>query len=254
MIREFFIGVGMLIAGFRFWRVRPGLMALGLIPAFIAFAVLLAVLIPFALSLGVITEWLTPFADAWASPWREIVRSTLGVVLFIAALVLAGTVFTALTLTVGDPFYQRIWRGVERSLGEEPAGETGFWQTIGEGVRLVLQGVLVSLLALVIGFIPLVGGFLGSATGLVLTAGLLARELAGRAFDARGLDSYSRSGILATHRARVLGFGVATQLCFLIPLGAILTMPAATAGSTFLARSLVRDAPVPATTTGTRDA
>lgn len=254
MIREFFTGVRMLFDGFRFWRVRPGLMALGLIPAFIAFVVLLAVLIPFGLSLGSITDWLTPFADGWTSPWREILRATLSVVLFIAALVLAGTVFTALTLTVGDPFYQRIWRGVERSLGEEPTGETGFWQTIGEGIRLIVLGVLVALLTLVIGFIPLVGGFLGSVTGVVLTGRLLARELTGRAFDARGLDSYSRSGILATSRARVLGFGVATQLCFLIPLGAIITMPAAIAGSTLLARSLVRDVPAPAATTGTRDA
>ena len=45
------------------------------------------------------------------------------------------------------------------------------------------------------------------------------------------------------HRARVLGFGVATQLCFLVPLGAVATMPAAVAGSTLLARSLLEDAP-----------
>jgi CysZ protein len=37
----------------------------------------------------------------------------------------------------------------------------------------------------------------------------------------------------------VLGFGVATQLCFLVPLGAVATMPAAVAGSTMLARELL---------------
>jgi CysZ protein len=34
----------------------------------------------------------------------------------------------------------------------------------------------------------------------------------------------------------VLGFGVATQLWFLVPLGGVLVMPAAVAGATILAR------------------
>lgn len=244
MLREFGIGVGMLVTGFRFWAVRPKLMALGLIPAVIAFLVLAAVLVPFGFSLGFLTDWMTPFADGWISPWREILRVSLGIVLFIAALALAGAVFTALTLTIGDPFYQRIWRAAEREFGgAEPTGETGVWTTIGEGIRLIALGILVALLTLAIGFVPLVGGFLASVTGVVLTGRLLARELTGRAFDARGLNAYSRSEVLQVSRARVLGFGVATQLCFMVPLGAIITMPAAVAGSTALARSLVERAP-----------
>ena len=39
-----------------------------------------------------------------------------------------------------------------------------------------------------------------------------------------------------------LGFGVATQLCFLVPLGAVATMPAAVAGATVLGRELLADA------------
>ncbi len=238
-MREFGIGIGMLLKGFRFWSVRPGLMALGLLPAFLAFLLLAAALIPFGLSLGILTDWATPFADGWVTPWREILRVSLGIVMFIAALALAGAVFTALTLTIGDPFYQRIWRGVEREYGTEPTGETGFWATVGEGIRLIALGVLVALLTLAIGFLPLVGGLLASVTGVVLSGRLLARELTGRAFDARGLSASSRSELLSVRRARVLGFGVATQLCFLVPLGAIITMPAAVAGSTMLARSLV---------------
>lgn len=237
-MREFVAGVRLLVRGFGFWRTHPRLMALGLIPAFIAFFLLLAALIPFAFALGTITDALTPFADDWVSPWREILRVGLGIVLLIAAMFLAGAVFTALTLTIGDPFYQRIWRGVERSLGDEPTGETGFWAAVGEGIRLIVLGILVALLTLVIGFLPLVGSLLAWVIGVVLTGRLLARELTGRAFDARGLTTYTRSEILATGRARVLGFGVATQLCFLVPLGAIVTMPAAVAGSTLLAREL----------------
>ena len=48
------------------------------------------------------------------------------------------------------------------------------------------------------------------------------------------------------HRARVLGFGVATQVTFLVPLGAVATMPAAVAGATLLARSMLDTSPPPA--------
>lgn len=246
MVREFFTGVGTLLRGFRMWKTHTRLMALGLIPAFIAWAVLLAALIPLVIWLGPITDWMTPFADAWTEPWRGLLRFSLGAVVLVAALALSAAVFTALTLTIGDPFYQRIWRGVERSLGEEPTGDTGFWATVGEGVRLVLLGLLIALLTLIIGFIPVIGGIAAFVIGILLNGRLLARELTGRAFDARGLTGYSRSGMLRAGRARVIGFGVATQLCFLVPFGAIVAMPAAVAGSTLLAHDLLRRAnPVP---------
>lgn len=238
-MREFFTGVRILGRGFGMWRTHPRLLALGLIPAAIAFALLAAALVPLGLSLGSVTDWMTPFADGWVSPWRDLLRVGVSIVIFIAALALAGAVFTALTLTIGDPFYQRIWRGVERSLGgPEPTGKTGFWTTIGEGIRLVVLGILIALLTLMIGFIPLVGGVLATITGVLLSGRLLARELTARAFDARGFTTYSRSELLGAGRARVIGFGVATQLCFLVPLGAIVVMPAAVAGSTILARGL----------------
>ncbi|WP_309066737.1 EI24 domain-containing protein [Microbacterium sp.] len=239
MIREFAAGFGTLLRGFGMWRTHPRLLALGLVPALIAVVLLVGALIPLALSLGTITDWITPFADSWGSPWRELLRAGLGIVIVIAALALAAAVFTALTLTIGDPFYQRIFQGIDRSLGGTDTDvESGFWSTLGEGLRLVMLGVLVALLTLLLGFIPLVGGVLAAVTGVVLSGRLLARELTGRAFDARGLDSAARSALLASGRARVIGFGVATQLCFLVPLGAIVTMPAAVAGATLLAREL----------------
>lgn len=243
MIREFYAGVRILGRGFGMWRTHPKLLALGLIPAVIAFVLLVGALVPFGLTLGSITDWITPFADSWVSPWRELLRFGLGAVMLVAALALAGAVFTALTLTIGDPFYQRIWRGIERSLGgPEPTGDTGVLTTIGEGIRLVVLGILVALLTLLIGFVPVVGGVLASIVGVILSGRLVARELTGRAFDARGLSTVSRSELLRSGRARVIGFGVATQLCFLIPLGAIVTMPAAVAASTILARSLTERA------------
>ncbi|WP_144874391.1 EI24 domain-containing protein [Microbacterium sp. 1.5R] len=245
MIREFGEGVRMLFRGFGTWRRRPGLMALGLVPAVVAGVLLLAALIPLALSLWSIADWITPFADGWAEPWRDLFRGAVGIVLFAAALALAGAVFSALALAIGDPFYQRIWRAVEADLGDPPASDGGgFWSALGEGIRLVLLGVLVAVVVLLLGVIPLVGGILGPIVGVLLSGRVLARELTGRAFDARDLTPADRAALFQGSRARVLGFGAATQLCFLVPGGAVAVMPAAVAGATVLARSMLDRTPI----------
>lgn len=240
MIREFAAGIRTLLRGFGLWRTRPGLMVLGLIPAIIAVIVLAALLVPLVIGMPSLSTWLTPFADGWIEPWRGLLRAAVSLVVVAAALALASVVFSALTLTIGDPFYQRIWHAVEVDLGSPPPADGGsFWTTLGEGLRLVLLGILIALSVLLIGLIPGIGGFLGAVAGVVLTGRLLARELTGRAFDARDLSPLDRAALFSGSRARVLGFGVATQLCFLIPGGAVAIMPAAVAGSTMLARDLL---------------
>lgn len=240
MIREFATGISTLLRGFGLWRTRPGLMVLGLIPAIIALLVLAAALIPLVIGMPSVSAWLTPFAERWGEPWRGLLRTAVGLVVVAAALALASVVFSALTLTIGDPFYQRIWHAVEVDLGEAPPADGGsFWTTLGEGLRLVMLGILIAIVVLLIGLIPLVGGFLGPVFGVILTGRLLARELTGRAFDARELTPADRAALFSGSRARVLGFGVATQLCFLVPGGAVAIMPVAVAGSTMLARDLI---------------
>lgn len=250
MIREFAAGIRTLLRGFGLWRTRPGLMAMGLIPAIIAVILLAAALVPLVIGMPSISTWLTPFAEGWIEPWRGLLRTAVGLVVVAAGLALASVVFSALTLTIGDPFYQRIWHAVEVDLGSPPPADGGsFWTTLGEGLRLVLLGILIAIVVLLIGFIPAVGGFLGPVSGVVLTGRLLARELTGRAFDARDLSPADRSALFSGSRARVLGFGVATQLCFLIPGGAVAIMPAAVAGSTMLARDLLARTAATATAT-----
>lgn len=233
MIREFVTGIRTLLRGFGLWRTRPGLMLLGLVPAIIALIVLAAALIPLVIGMPSVATWMTPFAEGWGEPWRGLLRGAVGFVVVAAALVLSSVVFSALTLTIGDPFYQRIWHAVETDRGAAPPADGGsFWTSLWEGLRLVMLGILTALFVLLIGFIPAVGGFLGAITGVFLTGRLLARELTGRAFNARDLSPADRAALFSGSRARVLGFGVAAQLCFLIPGGAVAIMPVAVAGST----------------------
>lgn len=244
MIREFGAGIRLLLRGFTMWRTRPGAMNLGLVPAIIAVILLAAALIPLILNLPVIAAWITPFADEWPEPWQGLVRGLVGFVLIAAALALASAVFSALTLTIGDPFYQRIWRVVETDLGDPPPTDGGgFWSALGEGLRLVLLGILIAILVLLLGLVPVLGGVLAPVAGVFLSGRMLARELTGRAFDARDLSPADRAALFSGSRARVLGFGVATQLCFLIPGGAVAVMPAAVAGATMLARTMMQRAP-----------
>ena len=82
----------------------------------------------------------------------------------------------------------------------------------------------------------------GAVLGFVVTGRVLAGELVARPLEARGLDRAQRTALCRPHRSRVLGFGLATQVFFVIPLGAIVVMPAAVVGATMLGRDLVEHA------------
>ena len=120
MVSRFFSGVGMLLRGFGFWGRHPGVMLLGLIPAAIVFVLIVAGLATLAVNLAGLADWLTPFADSWVDPWPAIVQVAVGAVVFGGAIVFAAVTFTAITLVVGDPFYERIWRAVRNAIPMSP--------------------------------------------------------------------------------------------------------------------------------------
>ena len=242
-MREFFRGARTLLGGFGWWRRRPATMMLGLMPAALVGLLLTGALVALGLSLPGVTSAVTPFAEGWMPVWRDLLRLVVGTAFFGGAVIISIVSFTALTLVVGDPFYERIWRRVETDLGGAvPEGGSPFWASVVDGLALVGKGILVAILAGLVGLIPVVGSIAGFLTGVLFTGWLLADELSSRAFAARSMSRVERRAVLRAHRARALGFGVATQLFFLIPLGAVAVMPAAVAGSTVLARSLLAGA------------
>ena len=249
-VREFFAGIGDLGRGFRFWATTPRLMLLGAVPALLVGAIWVALLAWLLADVDAVAAVITPFAADWAEPWRGGIRLLAGLALVAGALVVAALTFTAVVLTVGDPFYERISRAVELRLGEAPERDEpllrGVARAAGDGLRLLLASLGVGLLVLLIGLVPVAGAVLAAVVGAVLGGRLLAVELTGTAFDARGHTLTGRRAALRANRARSLGFGIAAYLLFLIPFGAIVTMPAAVGGAVVLTRRLLApEPPVP---------
>lgn len=244
-VREVGRGMRMLLRGFSWWRRRPGLMATGLVPALIVAIVLAAGYVVLAVNLPALTEALTPFAEGWPGFWLATLRILVATALVGGAIVLTAVTFTALTLLVGDPFYERIWREIERELGgDPPEWRYGFWRSIGDSLSLILRGLAAALAAAVAGLVPGVGAVLSFGVGATLGGWLLADELSSRALAARGIPAPVRARLRGRRRGLALGYGVAVQLCFLVPLGAVLTMPAAVAGATELGRALLPEGDV----------
>ncbi len=235
-------GAAHLGRGLAWWRSRPRLMLLGVLPALLVLVVVGAGLVALLLVTDDLVAAATPFADDWATGLRTVLRVGLGLALLLAAGFLATVTFTAIVLAVGDPFYEHIWRRAEASLGGEvPGAGLGMWRSLRDSGALLLVGLASGLMVLVLGLLPVVGAAAGAALGILVAGRLLAAELLSRPLEARGMDRRARARLLAAHRAEVLGFGVVTQLCFLVPLGAVLVMPAAVVGATGLARDLLAD-------------
>ena len=237
-------GVAALLRGLRLWRDRPRLMLLGIVPAVLVAIVVGMLLVVWLFKADDVVSWATPFADDWDDTVRTVFRVLLTVLAVVGAGMLAVVTFTGLTLAVGDPFYERIWKQVELSLGGDvPEQGVGWIRGAIDGLALVVLGIATAVLVFVIGLLPVVGAVAGAVLGLVLAGRLLAGELVSRPLEARGLDRAARRALLRPHRRALLGFGVCVQACFLVPFGGIAVMPAAVAGATYLARELLDESP-----------
>lgn len=236
-------GAGLLLRGFGTWARRPGLMALGAVPALIVGLAMLALLVVLSFQVGGWAAALTPFADTWDAVWADLLRGALALGILVGAVVLCVLTFAAITLAVGEPFYERIRQRVDERLGAAPeARERGFWAGLGSGVRdalvLLLMAAGTALVVLVAGLVPLIGTALGLVLGAVLGGRALARELTGLAGEARGLTLTERRALLASRPWRSLGFGIAAYLVLLVPGLAVVATPVAIVGATLLVRDL----------------
>lgn len=244
VVRGALSGVRYLGRGFGLWVTSPRLMLLGAIPALLVGVVYLVGIVFLVINLDSVVTWATPFADNWAEPVVVSTRVAAALVFVIVAGLIVVYTFTAVTLLVGDPFYERIWREVENRLGNAPAEpKLGLLRTvgraIGDGIRLLLPAIGVGFLLLACGFIPVVGPIVGAVFGAMFGGWLLVVELTGFAFDARGFSLRERRRALKSRRSVAVGFGAASYLVFLVPFAAVVAMPAAVAGAAMLSRDTV---------------
>ncbi|MET7372917.1 EI24 domain-containing protein [Micromonospora arida] len=241
VVGRFLAGAGLLLRGLGLYVRSPGLMLLGIVPALISGVLFLAALATLVYFVDDLAALVTPFADDWSSTGRSLVRVIAGLAFLGLGGLLGVLTFTAVTLVIGDPFYEKISEQVEQRYGGTPgAVDVPFWsslrRSLADSVRLVALTALVGIPLFLAGFIPVVGQTVVPVIGAAVGGWFLAVELVGAPFYRRGMRLPQRRTILKADRPTALGFGVAVFLCFLIPLGAVLIMPAAVAGATLLAR------------------
>ncbi|MGY3517312.1 MULTISPECIES: EI24 domain-containing protein [Micromonospora] len=240
-VGRFFSGVGLLLRGIGLYVRSPGLMLLGIVPALISGTLFVAAFATLVYFVDDLAALVTPFADDWSGTARSLVRVVAGLAFLGVGGLLAVLTFTAVTLAIGDPFYEKISERVEERYGGTPgAVEAPFWaslrRSVVDSLRLVAISVLVGIPLFAAGFIPVVGQTVVPVIGAAVGGWFLALELAGTPFYRRGMRLPDRRTLLKADRPTTLGFGVAVFVCFLIPLGAVLVMPAAVAGATLLTR------------------
>ena len=243
-VREFLAGAALLPRGLSLIARRPRLFGLGAIPPAITSVIFIALLVLVILQLERIVGWLTPFADAWSSGVATTIRVLVGVA-FVAGLVLIMVIsFTALTLAVGSPIYDKLSASVEREFGPVPELDepvtTGATRAVRQTGAMIGTSAVVALPLFAVGFIPVVGQTVVPVVSAAFGGWMLGLELIGPAFERRNrLALAERRAAMRKHRARVLGFAVPTFLLLAVPLLGVLVFPVATAAGTLLARQLL---------------
>ncbi|MCW2915250.1 MAG: hypothetical protein JWN52_3318 [Actinomycetia bacterium] len=249
--RDFFTGIGYLVRGLGWVARHPRQWLFGLIPALIVLAFYVAGLVSLGVYAEDVARWVTPFADHWSHDLRQAVRVITALAIFGSAAFLAMVMFTAITLVVGEPFYESLSERAENDHGGAPQGPDvslfkQLLRGIGDGLILGFFAGLFTVLFFALGFIPVVGQTVVPVLAACVTGYFLTSELTALALERRGLRRRERFLLLKRHRPLAVGFGAATVVLFLIPLGAVLAMPGAVVGGTLLARErLAPSAPIP---------
>ncbi|MFJ5142511.1 EI24 domain-containing protein [Streptomyces sp. NPDC088707] len=242
-MRDLGVGFGYLVKGQKWVGTHGRWFGFGLLPGLVTLVLYAGALVGLGYGADDLAAWVTPFADDWSSPWRGIFRGTLTALVVALGLFLAVITFTAVTLLVGQPFYESLSEEVDRSEGGE-VPESGLplwrelWISARDSLRVLLRVAFYGVLLFACGFIPVIGQTVVPVIGFCVSGFFLAEELTSVAFQRRGVELKERLQLLRGRRMAVLGFGVPLTLAFIVPFVAVLLMPGAVAGATLMAREL----------------
>ncbi|MGI5486622.1 EI24 domain-containing protein [Microtetraspora malaysiensis] len=235
----FLRGVGCAFRGLGWVARHPRWWLFGLIPALIAFVLYAFALVWLGTHAGGLAEWATPFADGWG--WRDVFRTLVGILIFVAGLALAVLTYAAVTLAIGEPFYEKLSEKVEEDLGGlSEAVDAPFWRSLMRSIRdsLITLGymLLFTIPLFVLGFVPVIGQTVVPVLGAIVSGFFLSVELTALPLERRGMGRKERFALLRGEKGATLGFGVLLFLAFMVPLVAVVLMPAAVAGAAILVR------------------
>ncbi|MDF1488531.1 EI24 domain-containing protein [Tessaracoccus caeni] len=242
MFQEFVHGFTTLLRGFGYWSRNPRRMAISAIPALIVGAIMFGLLIWIGASSYDWATALTGFASGWTASVAAVLRGVVAGAIVGGAGFLMVISYAAITLLVGQPFFEKVWRDAERDLGGAALTELSLWESVrrgvGDALRLAGVALVTAIGVFLVSLIPLVGAPVAGVVGALFAGRMLSVELTSLPGDARGLTLDQRQALLAGRRARQLGFGVGAYLIFLIPGVAVIGTPAAIVGGTLLIREL----------------
>jgi len=234
LITDALAGAALLVRGFGLVFSRRRLFLLGGLPPLITSVVFLALLITGISNL----DRLIPDFATW-------MRVLIGIGAVGGSVLIMVLVFTAVTLAIGGPVYERISELVEAELGNateqvsEPLSRS-VPRSVRQSVALLLVSLAGAIVFALLGLVPIIGQTVVPVVSTIFGSWMLCLELIAPVFQRRGLLTIAqRREAMGRHRARTLGFAVPTFLLLAIPFVSVLIFPAAAAGGTMLAQDLL---------------
>ncbi|GII91698.1 EI24 domain-containing protein [Sinosporangium siamense] len=243
-VRSFFGGIGYFLQGFAWIARHPRWWLFGLLPALVTSVLYVFALIFLVTRSDDIALFLTPFAEGWSEAVRTGARALLAVVIVVGGLGLAAVTFAAVTLLIGEPFYEKLSEKVDESFGEVPVTDDDpWWREIPRSIAdsLVTLGyvLMFSIPLFFLGFVPVLGQTVIPVIAALVSGYFLTVELATVSMERRGMRRKERFRALKVSRGSALGFGIVAFVAFIIPLVAVVAMPAAVAGAAIMVRSRI---------------
>jgi CysZ protein len=239
-VRDFLTGVRYFGRGLGLLASRPKLLLIGVLPAVLTTAILLGAMIALIANLGHLSALVTPFAADWPGGWRTATRFAAGLALAGTAVLLGLVGFTAVTLTVGGPFYEHIAERIEDELGVTPghvgpSGRKLFLLGVRDGIVLLARSLMFTIVLFLASFLPVAGQSVVPVLGALVTAWFMVLEVVAVPFYRRGIGLRRRTAMLRRRRMLAVGLGLPAALLCMIPLVAIVVMPVAFAGGVLVA-------------------
>lgn len=241
MIRDLVAGARYLVEGVRWLGRHPRQWLFGLVPALITLLLYGIVLVVVAVFTPDVVSLSTPVVHGWAEPWRTLTTIAVGVALVGVVLLFGVLLFTAVTLAIGAPFYDKLSERVDADLGDPPREVSRpMWRevaaAVNEGLRVAVYAGLLGVLLFVLGFVPVAGQTVIPVVGACVSGFFLTVELTSPPAQRRGMTFRQRFRWLRRHKALAVGFGAPLFVLFLLPLAAVVLMPVGVAGATVLTR------------------